>query len=93
MSTSSTIPLDADGLAKKKAEATAERKAMLTWVSIIVFFLFGSVGMWLFAAYIAVSDPTMAVVPDYHEKALQWDKHLDNVREAESQRWSERSNR
>lgn len=53
-----------------------ERLAMLRWTAIIIGFLGGGVGMWIYAAILAVSDPSMAVVPDYHEKALQWDKQV-----------------
>jgi nitrogen fixation protein FixH len=49
---------------------------MLRWTAIILCLLCGSVSMWIYAAVLAVSDPSMAVVPDYHEKALQWDQQL-----------------
>ncbi len=89
MSTTTPMTLDTQlPHDKQLAEARAERKAMFTWVGIILFLLVGSVGMWIYAAYLAISDPTMAVVPDYHEKALQWDRHLENVRQAESLGWT-----
>jgi nitrogen fixation protein FixH len=44
--------------------------------------------MWIYAAVIAVSDPSMAIVPDYHEKALQWDKHLELQRATNALGWT-----
>ncbi len=54
----------------------------------IILLLGGSVGMWIYAAFLAVSDPSMAVVPDYHEKALQWDKHLEVARVSKAIGWT-----
>ncbi len=68
--------------------ARAERHACLQWSAFILLLLGGSVGMWIYAAVIAVSDPTMAVVPDYHEKALQWDKHLEIARASKAVGWT-----
>lgn len=68
--------------------ARAERHACLQWSAFIVFLLGGSVSMWIYAAFLAVSDPTMAVVPDYHEKALQWDKHLEVARVSKAIGWT-----
>ncbi len=64
--------LDAD----TRRAARAERHACFLWTSFILLLLGGSISMWIYAAVLAVSDPSMAVVPDYHEKALQWDQHL-----------------
>jgi nitrogen fixation protein FixH len=66
----------------------AERHARLTWCSLVVLMLGGSVGMWIYAAVLAVSDPSMAIVPDYHEKALQWDKHLAIERATHALGWT-----
>ena len=68
--------------------ARAERHACIQWTSFIILLLGGSVGMWIYAAILAVSDPSMAVVPDYHEKALQWDKHLEVARASKAVGWT-----
>lgn len=68
--------------------ARAERHACFQWTTMIVLLLGGSVGMWIYAAFLAVSDPSMAVVPDYHEKALQWDKHLEVARVSKAIGWT-----
>lgn len=59
-----------------RREMKAEKAAMRQWTTFILCLLFGGVGMWIYAAYRAVNDETMAIVPDYHEKALKWDEHL-----------------
>lgn len=74
--------------AETRRAARAERHACLKWWSFIVLLLGGSVGMWIYAAVLAVSDPSMAIVPDYHEKALQWDKHLEQERAANALGWT-----
>ncbi len=66
----------------------AERKAMRTWVGMILFLLFGSIGMWIYAAVLAVSDPSMAIVPDYHEKALRWDEQLAIQQASQKLHWT-----
>jgi hypothetical protein len=57
-------------------DIAAERKARRFWVSYILLVLIGGVGLWVYVAYLAVNDPSMAVVHDYHQKALRWDDHL-----------------
>ncbi len=44
--------------------------------------------MWIYAAVLAVSDPSMAVVPDYHEKALHWDDHLASQAASDRLGWT-----
>lgn len=68
--------------------ARAERHACLQWSAFIILLLGGGVGVWIYAAILAVSDPSMAVVPDYHEKALQWDKHLEVARASLAVGWT-----
>lgn len=72
----------------KRAEAQAERRAMMMWGGMVVVLLFGSVGMWIYAAFLAVSDPSMAIVPDYYQKGLDWDKHLAEVSVSEHLGWT-----
>lgn len=83
MSVSSTISSP-----DRDAERLVEQRARRTWVGFVLLLLGGSVGMWLYAAFLAVSDPSMAVVPDYHEKALEWDEHMEAVRASEALGWS-----
>ncbi len=68
--------------------ARAERHACFQWTAFIILLLGTGVGVWIYAAIIAVSDPSMAIVPDYHEKALQWDKHQEVVRASQALGWT-----
>jgi nitrogen fixation protein FixH len=53
----------------------AERKAKRMWVSLVVLLL----GIQLLIGYVSIrlatGDPTVAIVPNYHEEALKWDQH------------------
>jgi nitrogen fixation protein FixH len=52
----------------------AERKAKRMWVSLVVLLL----GIQLLIGYVSIrlatGDPTVAIVPNYHEEALKWDQ-------------------
>lgn len=71
-----------------RAAIIAERSAMLRWGGFVILLLGGSVGAWIYAAFLAISDPSMAVVPDYHEKALHWDEHLATERASHNTGWT-----
>lgn len=71
-----------------RAASNAERSAMLRWSGFVVLLLGGSVSAWIYAAILAISDPSMAIVPDYHEKALHWDDHLAAERASHSTGWA-----
>jgi nitrogen fixation protein FixH len=53
--------------------ARLERKARRFWVSLIVGFLGLQVVIGFFSLYVAVGDPSAAVIPNYHQSALDWD--------------------
>lgn len=53
--------------------ATLERRARRWWVSGIVSLLGLQVFIGIGSVILAVGDPTVAVVPNYHQKALDWD--------------------
>ncbi len=53
--------------------ATLERRARRWWVSGIVGLLGLQVFIGIGSVILAVSDPTVAIVPNYHQKALDWD--------------------
>ena len=53
----------------------SERRAKRFWISLVLMlfaiqFTIGSV-----AIHYATSNPSMVVIPDYHEAALNWDAH------------------
>ncbi len=51
----------------------AERRARHFWVSLIVGLLGLQVAGGITAIFLSVSDPAMAIVPNYHQAALNWD--------------------
>ena len=56
--------------------ARLERRARRFWVSLIVCFLGVQVIIGFVSVYLAVGDPSVAVIPNYHQSALDWDiKH------------------
>lgn len=70
------------------SEIDAERRAKWTWTLIILGFLGGSMTMWIYAAVLAVRDPSFVVVPDYHEKALRWDEHQKHLAKQAELGWT-----
>ncbi|MGN6132875.1 MAG: FixH family protein [Aureliella sp.] len=88
-----TARLDASGRpasldSDTRRAARAERHACLKWCSFLGLLLGGSIGMWIYAAVVAVSDPSMAIVPDYHQRALRWDEHLAIERATQALGWT-----
>jgi nitrogen fixation protein FixH len=53
--------------------AHAERRARRFWVSLIVGLLGLQVLIGFGSIWLSLGDPTVAVVPNYHQKALDWD--------------------
>lgn len=51
----------------------AERKARRFWGSLIIGLLGLQVAGGITAIYLSVGDPSIAVVPNYHQAALNWD--------------------
>ncbi|MGB7344194.1 MAG: FixH family protein [Pirellulaceae bacterium] len=69
-------------------QRSAERRAKYFWVGLVVTLL----GIQLvigFAAYqLATNDPTVSVVPDYHQSALNWDQQRHVATAAERLGWT-----
>lgn len=51
-----------------------ERRARRFWVGMILTLLLGSMSVWIGTAVVAINDPSMSVLPDYHQQALRWDE-------------------
>lgn len=56
--------------------ARTERRARRFWVSIIVGFLGIQVLIGMGSLYLALGDPSVAIIPNYHQSALDWDIKL-----------------
>ena len=61
-------------MAKPSTENQVERRAATTWVGIVVGLLALQILMCAVAIWLAVTDESMAIVPDYHTRALAWDQ-------------------
>lgn len=59
-----------------EAMRLANRKAAWIWGSIVVGFLALQVLIGVAAIFLATGDPSVAVVPDYYEKAIKWDEYV-----------------
>lgn len=57
-----------------KSEMQLERKARRFWVSLIVCLLGFQIGLGVVAITLATNDESVAIVPDYHHAALNWDQ-------------------
>ncbi len=68
-------------------EANTRKRAWL-WPGIIIGMLGVHTIGCLIVVYIATSDPSHAVVPDYHSKAVAWDQHQAQARASLRLGWS-----
>jgi|GEM_PF-1353923 len=77
---------------KVSAEATeltgssATRSAWL-WGSVVVAFLILQLVIGGLAFNLATGDPSVAVMPDYHERALNWDDEMARRQRSDQLRW------
>ncbi len=53
--------------------ARAERRARRFWVTLIVGFLSLQVLIGIGTLFLALGDPSVAIIPNYHQSALDWD--------------------
>jgi nitrogen fixation protein FixH len=51
----------------------AERRARHLWVTVIVGLLSLQVAIGVTSIFLAVGDPSVAIIPHYHQAALDWD--------------------
>ncbi|QDV42718.1 FixH [Stieleria neptunia] len=71
-----------------ESNETAERRAKRFWIALVVFlFLIQSTIMGL-VMHLAIGDPSAAVVPDYHNRALNWDATRRTLEAADRLGWS-----
>ena len=54
-------------------QRTMSRRAGWFWGTLVVGLLATQVVVGIGSVFIAIGDPSVAVVPDYHQKALAWD--------------------
>ncbi|WP_182866667.1 FixH family protein [Rhodopirellula sp. JC639] len=67
---------------------SAERRAKRFWIALVVFlFVIQSTIMGL-VMHLAIGDPSAAVVPDYHNRALNWDEARRTLEAADRLGWT-----
>lgn len=62
----------------------AKKKAAFFWIGLVLLLLSSQIAVGVVSVYLATRDPSFSVVPDYHEKALNWDEVVQ-TRQASSQ--------
>lgn len=61
-------------MASSSSMTRSERSAPYFWIGLVVTLLGLQVILGFFALTLATGDPSVAVVPDYYERALHWDE-------------------
>lgn len=69
-------------------ELRAERRAKRFWVSLVVVLLALQLAIGFVAFRLATGDQSVAIVPDYHQAALDWDIVKNARYAAERKGWS-----
>jgi len=67
---------------------SAERRAKYFWVSLVVILLGIQLVIGGIAIHLATSDPTVSVIPDYHQTALNWDQRRQVQTAADRMGWT-----
>lgn len=76
-----------DSNTNKNDPIVLERRARRFWVSVIVGLLGLQVLGGAVAVYLALSDPTVAVIPNYYQASLEWDTKRRNLEQFQSLGW------
>ena len=74
--------------AKPGTCATGEKGARLFWVGLIVALLAGQILLMLVMVFLATTDATVSIEPDYYQKGLHWDATAAQARQNERLGWS-----
>jgi nitrogen fixation protein FixH len=62
-----------------RSSVQIERRARFIWVGIVVLLLSLQLSGGIVTVYLAVSDPTVAVIPNYYQAGLDWDIKRRNL--------------
>jgi len=76
-----------DALSQPPDDAVLERRAMLRWTAIIVGLLGLHVTFCLVVIFVVLGDESVAIVPGYHQQALDWDASRQALRDSASLGW------
>lgn len=73
MITTTAAPNNQPGPLTAAELAVAERRARRFWGTLIVGLLGLQVFIGIGSIFLSIGDPTVAIVPNYHQQALDWD--------------------
>jgi len=76
--------------AKENAIHHPERRHRAFWVGLILALLGGQMVLICTMAYVATSDGSFAIEPDYYQKGLHWDETAAQIRKNAELGWSVR---
>jgi nitrogen fixation protein FixH len=79
---------DTPNAADSGGAANPETRSRVFWVGMILALLGGQVLMLLLMVYVATSDQSFAIEPDYYQKSLRWDEHMAQVKANERLGWN-----
>lgn len=66
---------------------SAEKRAKRFWIALVVFLFVIQSTIMALVMHLAIGDPSSAVVPDYHTRALNWDASRRTHQAAERLGW------
>ena len=67
--------------------AVANRRAAWRWGTLVVGMLSLQVVLGVAAVFLATGDESVAVIPNYYDKALAWDQQMAQQQASESLGW------
>ncbi len=85
--TAQTPPPPGDSPGDSPGDLNEEHGGAWIWPTIVLGLLGLQIVICLVAFVVATSDPSGAVVRDYHSKALAWDEHMAKQRAGEALGW------
>jgi nitrogen fixation protein FixH len=74
--------------AKDAASHHAERRQRVFWVGLVLTLLGGQMVLIGTMAYVAMSDGSLAIEPDYYQRGLHWDETAAQIRRNGELGWS-----
>ena len=75
-------------LAKPLVSPAHETRHRLFWLGFVLALLAGQIVLMLAMVYLATSDASFAIEPDYYQKGLNWDARAAQARQNERLGWS-----
>ncbi|HBN74654.1 MAG TPA: hypothetical protein DD473_02300 [Planctomycetaceae bacterium] len=81
MQTAGTIDVSAE---------QAERTSRWIWSGMIVGLLSLQIFCCMIAFFLATTSPSMAIIPNYHQKALNWDETRNEIHASEQLGWQKK---